>query len=639
MSKIEITFPDNSKKKYESGITPQKIAEDISQGLAKQIITARVNGKLVDLNHPLNQDAKIVLYKFNSAEGREVYWHSTAHLMAQAVKELFPDVKVTIGPAIETGFYYDFDKEVPFTDADLEKIENKMIELSKENLEYHRQELPKKEAEQIFRKMGEDYKLEILDEIPDSETISVYKQGNFIDLCRGPHILHTGKIKAIKLLKTSGAYWRGDSNNKMLQRIYGVSFPSKKELRKYLHNLEEAKKRDHRKIGKELDIYSIQDEIGPGLVLWHPNGAMMRSIIEDFWKKRHFQENYQLVNTPHIGKAGLWETSGHLSFYHDSMYAPMEIDEQEYYIKPMNCPFHIAIYQNEKRSYRELPIKYAEMGTVYRYEPSGALHGLMRVRGFTQDDAHIICTPEQLDEEVENTIEFSLEMLRAFGFEDFEIFLSTRPEKAVGIPEKWEKAQLSLKKALDKLGIEYAMDEGGGAFYGPKIDIKIKDALNRSWQCSTIQFDFNLPERFNMEYIGADNNSHQPYMIHRALLGSMERFFGTLIEYHAGNFPLWLCPVQVKVIPISENFEKYARQVEKELKQHDIRSEIDHKNEKVGYKIREAEIKKIPYMLIVGEKEENSNTVSVRKHTVGNQGTSSLTDFISELQKEIKSKK
>jgi threonyl-tRNA synthetase len=638
MSKVIITFPDNSKKEFEKGITPQAIAEDISHGLAKQIVTARVNGKLVDLDHFIQEDSEIILYKFDSEEGREVYWHSTAHLMAQAVKELFPDVKVTIGPAIESGFYYDFDKEVPFTDADLEKIENKIKELSKNNLEYHREELTKQEAEQIFSEMGEDYKLEILDEIPDDETISVYKQGSFMDLCRGPHILHTGKIKAVKLLKTSGAYWRGDSNNKMLQRIYGISFPSKKDLKKYLHNLEEAKKRDHRKIGKDLDLYSIQDEIGPGLVLWHPNGAMMRSIIEEFWKKRHFQENYQLVNTPHIGKAELWKTSGHLGFYHDSMYAPMEVDEQEYYIKPMNCPFHIAIYQNDKRSYRELPIKYAEMGTVYRYEHSGALHGLMRVRGFTQDDAHIICTPEQLDEEVEKTIEFSIEMLRAFGFQDFEIFLSTRPEKAVGIPEKWEKAQQSLQKALDKLEINYDMDEGGGAFYGPKIDIKIKDALNRSWQCSTIQFDFNLPERFGMEYIGADNKPHQPYMVHRALLGSMERFFGTLVEYHAGNFPLWLCPVQVKVIPISENYEKYARNVERELKQHDIRAEIDHKNEKVGYKIREAEIKKIPYMLIVGEKEENSNTVSVRKHTVGDQGTSTLANFISELQKEIKSK-
>ncbi|MDY6915261.1 MAG: threonine--tRNA ligase [Candidatus Cloacimonadota bacterium] len=638
MKEINITFPDNSQKKYEKGVTPLQIAEDISHGLAKQIVTARVNGKMVDLYTPINEDAKIVLYKFETKEGKEVYWHSTAHLMAQAVKELFPDVKVTIGPAIESGFYYDFDKEVPFTDSDLEKIENKMKELTKQNLEYKREELSKQEAEQRFRKMGEDYKIEILEEIPDDQTISVYTQGNFSDLCRGPHILNTGKINAIKILKTSGAYWRGDSNNKMLQRIYGISFPSKKELKKYLHNLEEAKKRDHRKLGKELDLYSIQDEIGAGLVLWHPNGAMMRSIIEDFWKKRHFQENYQLVNTPHIGKAELWKTSGHLGFYQDSMYAPLEVDEQKYYIKPMNCPFHIAIYQNEKRSYRELPIKYAEMGTVYRYETSGALHGLMRVRGFTQDDAHIICTPEQLDEEVENTIQFSIEMLQAFGFENFEIFLSTRPEKAVGFPKKWDKAQLSLKKALDKLKIEYEMDEGGGAFYGPKIDIKIKDALNRSWQCSTIQFDFNLPERFGMEYIGADNKPHQPYMVHRALLGSMERFFGTLIEYHAGNFPLWLCPIQVKVIPISENFDDYAHQIANQLKQNDIRAEVDHKSEKVGYKIREAETQKIPYMLIVGEKEETTQTVSVRKHTKGDKGATKLTKFITELKKEIEKK-
>jgi threonyl-tRNA synthetase len=482
--------------------------------------------------------------------------------------------------------------------------------------------------------MGEDYKVELLKEIPEDDVISAYTQGDFTDLCRGPHILDTGKIKAIKLLKTSGAYWRGDSKNKMLQRIYGVSFPSKKDLKTFLYNLEEAKKRDHRKIGKELDLYSFSDEVGPGLVLWHPNGAMMRSIVEDYWKKRHFADGYDIVQTPHIGKAELWMKSGHLEFYEESMYSSIEVDDQQYYLKPMNCPFHIAIYQNQRRSYRELPIKYAEMGTVYRYENSGSLHGLMRVRGFTQDDAHIICTPDQLDSEVEEVIEFSLDILKAFGFKDFEIYLSTMPEKAVGEKADWDKATSALEKALKKLEIDYDVDEGGGAFYGPKIDIKIKDALNRSWQCSTIQFDFNLPTRFDMEYIGEDNQPHRPFMVHRALLGSMERFFGTLIEYHAGNFPIWLCPTQVKVLPISDNYIDYAKKVNAQLKESGIRSEVDFKNEKIGYKIREAEMQKTPYMLIVGQKEMESESISVRRHGEGDLGSFPIKDFIDKIQKE-----
>ena len=636
---IKIQFPDGSVKEHPKNISPLEIAESISHGLAKQTIVAEVNGKLVDLDYKIANDAKIKLFKFDSKEGQEVYWHSTAHLLAQAVKELFPIIKVTIGPAIENGFYYDFDKEVPFTDKDLEKIEQKMKELSKNNAEYTRQELSKKEAIKLFSDLKEDYKLELLEEIPDDEVISAYTQGNFTDLCRGPHIIDTGKIKAIKLLKTSGAYWRGDSKNKMLQRIYGVSFPSNKELNTFLHNLEEAKKRDHRKIGKELDLYSFSDEIGPGLVLWHPNGAMMRSIVEDYWKKRHFEDGYSLVNTPHIGKAGLWEKSGHLEFYKESMYSAIEVDDMEYYLKPMNCPFHIAIYQNQKRSYRELPIKYAEMGMVYRYENSGSLHGLMRVRGFTQDDAHIICTPDQLDNEIEEVIEFSLNILKAFGFEDFEIYLSTMPEKAVGEKADWDKATAALRKALEKLKIDYDVDEGGGAFYGPKIDIKIKDALNRSWQCSTIQFDFNLPSRFDMDYIGEDNQPHRPFMVHRALLGSMERFFGTLIEYHAGNFPIWLCPIQVKVLPISDNYIEFAKQVNAELKNSGIRSEVDFKNEKIGYKIREAEMHKIPYMFIVGQKEMESGTVSVRRHGEGDLGSKTIGEIVKDIQQEIKAKK
>ncbi|MCK5052483.1 MAG: threonine--tRNA ligase [Candidatus Cloacimonetes bacterium] len=636
---IKIKFPDGSIKEHPKNISPLEIAESISHGLAKQTIVAEINGKLVDLDFKIEKDAEIKLYKFDSKEGEEVYWHSSAHLLAQAVKELFPNIKVAIGPAIENGFYYDFDKEIPFTDKDLEKIEQKMKELSKQNAVYKRQELTKTEAIKLFSEMKEDYKVELLEEIPDDEIISAYTQGNFTDLCRGPHILDTGKIKAIKLLKTSGAYWRGDSKNKMLQRIYGVSFPSKKDLKTFLYNLEEAKKRDHRKIGKELDLYSFSDEVGPGLVLWHPKGAMMRSIVEDYWQKRHFEDGYSVVYTPHIGKVGLWEKSGHLEFYKESMYSAIEVDNMEYYLKPMNCPFHIAIYQDQKRSYRELPIKYAEMGTVYRYENSGSLHGLMRVRGFTQDDAHIICTPDQLDNEIEEVIEFSLNILKAFGFKDFEIYLSTMPEKAVGEKEDWDKATASLKKALEKLRIDYEVDEGGGAFYGPKIDIKIKDALNRSWQCSTIQFDFNLPARFEMEYIGEDNQPHRPFMVHRALLGSLERFFGTLIEYHAGNFPIWLCPTQVKILPISDNYIDYAKKVNAELIKSGIRSEVDFKNEKIGYKIREAEIHKIPYMFIVGQKEMESGSVSVRRHGEGDLGSKKIVEILKEIQREIEERK
>lgn len=632
---IKIKFPDGFLKEYPKGISSLDIAESISHGLAKQTVIAEVNGKLVDIDHKIEEDADIKLHKFDSKKGREVYWHSSAHLLAQAVKEIFPEVKVAIGPAIENGFYYDFDKDVPFTDKDLEKIEQKMKELAKQNAVYTRRELSKKEAFEIFKEMNENYKLEILEEIPDDDVISAYTQGSFTDLCRGPHIIDTGKIKAIKLLKTSGAYWHGDAKNKMLQRIYGISFPSKKELKKYLHNLEEAKKRDHRKIGMELDLYSFSDEVGPGLVLWHPKGAMMRSIVEDYWKKRHFANGYSIVQTPHIGKADLWKKSGHLDFYEESMYSSIDVDEIKYYLKPMNCPFHIAIYQSQKRSYRELPIKYAEMGTVYRYENSGSLHGLMRVRGFTQDDAHIICTPEQLDNEIEEVIEFSLDILKAFGFKDFEIYLSTMPEKAVGAKPDWDKASSSLEKALKKLKIDYEVDEGGGAFYGPKIDIKIKDALNRSWQCSTIQFDFNLPPRFNMEYIGEDNQPHRPFMVHRALLGSLERFFGTLIEYHAGNFPIWLCPTQVKVLPISDHFIDYAKKVNAKLKENGIRSEVDFKNEKIGYKIREAEMQKIPYMFIVGQKEMDADSISVRRHGVGDLGSYAVKEIIEKILTEV----
>lgn len=629
---INISLPDGSIKTYAKAVTALEVATEISPRLADAAICAEVNGKLVDLDHLIEADSKLVLHTFKTEPGQEVYWHSTAHLMAQAVKQLYPEVKVTIGPAIEFGFYYDFDRDTPFTDDELIKIEDRMKELIKANHSYSRRELSKAEAMDIFAKMNESYKLEILAEIPDTDVISTYTQGDFIDLCRGPHISSTGKIKAVKLLKTSGAYWRGDEKNKMLHRIYGISFPSNKELTEYLAFLEEAKNRDHRKLARDLDLFSINDEVGPGLVLWHPNGAMIRHLIEAYWKEEHLRKGYKLVYTPHVGRSKLWETSGHLGFYKENMYAPMEIEEQDYYIKPMNCPFHIAIYKANHHSYRELPIRLAELGTVYRYERSGVLHGLMRVRGFTQDDAHIICTPEQMDTEVDKLITFSLDMLKHFGFKEFMIYLSTRPEGSVGEAEDWDAATESLRRSLEKQGLDYKVDEGGGAFYGPKIDIKIKDALGRAWQCTTIQFDFNLPARFNMEYIGADNTPHRPYMIHRAVLGSVERFFATLLEYHSGNLPLWLCPTQVMVIPITDNQLEYANKLVEKLQLLGLRTEIDTRGEKIGYKIRDAELKKIPFMCVVGKNEEANNMVTLRQHTIGDLGSMDFDDAVKTIR-------
>ncbi len=629
---INISLPDGSIKTYAKAVTALEVATEISPRLADAAICAEVNGKLVDLDHLIEADSKLVLHTFKTEPGQEVYWHSTAHLMAQAVKQLYPEVKVTIGPAIEFGFYYDFDRDTPFTDDELIKIEDRMKELIKANHSYSRRELSKAEAMDIFAKMNESYKLEILAEIPDTDVISTYTQGDFIDLCRGPHISSTGKIKAVKLLKTSGAYWRGDEKNKMLHRIYGISFPSNKELTEYLAFLEEAKNRDHRKLARDLDLFSINDEVGPGLVLWHPNGAMIRHLIEAYWKEEHLRKGYKLVYTPHVGRSKLWETSGHLGFYKENMYAPMEIEEQDYYIKPMNCPFHIAIYKANHHSYRELPIRLAELGTVYRYERSGVLHGLMRVRGFTQDDAHIICTPEQMDTEVDKLITFSLDMLKHFGFKEFMIYLSTRPEGSVGEAEDWDAATESLRRSLEKQGLDYKVDEGGGAFYGPKIDIKIKDALGRAWQCTTIQFDFNLPARFNMEYIGADNTPHRPYMIHRAVLGSVERFFATLLEYHSGNLPLWLCPTQVMVIPITDNQLEYANKLVEKLQLLGLRTEIDTRGEKIGYKIRDAELKKIPFMCVVGKNEEANNFVTLRQHTIGDLGSMDFDDAVKTIR-------
>ena len=600
---------------------------------------AKVDGKLVDLALVPEDAEEVELLDFSSPEGKEVYWHTTSHIMAQAVKELFPDVKVTIGPAIENGFYYDFDTQGrTFTPEDLKKIEKKMKEIIKKNLPLRREELPKEKAIELFRKLGEDYKIEILNEI-DDDKVSVYWQGDFVDLCRGPHLPSTGFVKAVKLLSASSSYWRGDEHGPVLQRIYGISFPSKDELNEYLKKLEEAKKRDHRKLGKELDLYSINEDVGPGLVLWHPKGARIRMEIERFWIDEHLKRGYEPVYTPHVGRAKLWEISGHLGFYQENMFSPMKIENDTYYVKPMNCPFHILIYKSKVRSYRDLPIRYAELGTVYRYERSGVLHGLLRVRGFTQDDAHIFARPDQVEDEIIGVIDLSLFILKSFGFEDYEIYISTKPEKYVGDDEMWELATNSLIKAVEKAGLKYDIDEGGGAFYGPKIDIKIKDALGRAWQCSTIQFDFNLPERFDVTYRDKDGKEKRPYMIHRALMGSLERFFGTLIEHYGGNFPVWLAPVQVKILPITDQNIDYAREIFDNLFSRGYRVELDERSEKIGKKIREAEKQKVPFMLIIGREEQESGVVAVRKHGEGDIGKMKLDEFVALLDDLIKSKR
>jgi len=637
MSMINITFPDGSVKEFENGLTPFQIAESISSRLADDVLVANVNSKLVDINSSITSDANLQLFTFRDDIGRSTYWHSTSHLMAHAIQSLYPEAKFGVGPAIEGGFYYDFDINTKLTDEDLLKIEDKMMQLTKENKSFNRQELSKEEALKFFEKADDQYKLEIITELDgENETISLYHEGDFTDLCTGPHIPTVGKIKYVKLINISGSYWRGDEKRQSLQRIYGVSFPKKKMLEDHLALLEEAKKRDHRKLGKQLGLFSIEEESGPGLIYWHPKGASVRNTVENFWREAHIKNGYDLVYSPHIGKSGLWETSGHLDHFKENMFSPMSIDEQDYYVKPMNCPFHIMMYKSNLHSYRDLPLRWAELGTVYRYEKSGVLHGLLRVRGFTQDDAHIFCSSEQIEDEIIEVIRFSSYIWNSFGFVQLKYYISTKPEKAVGDDEIWDKATHSLKNALDAEGLEYEIDEGGGAFYGPKIDIKVKDALNREWQMSTIQFDFNLPERFDMKYIGEDGKEHRPFMVHRALFGSIERFMGVLIEHFGGAFPTWLAPTQVTIIPVSQNFIDYAQEIEAELKKNDIKVQLDSRNEKIGYKIRECETQKVPYMLIVGEKEKDSQTISLRKHKEGDLGTFKIQDFIIRINNEIK---
>ncbi|MBN1500494.1 MAG: threonine--tRNA ligase [Spirochaetes bacterium] len=632
---IKITLPDSSVLESPDKSSLFDIIGQIGTGLQKAALFASVDGENKDLTFVPQKDFALKVFTFKNDEGREMYWHSTSHIMAQAVKRLFPDVKVAIGPAIAEGFYYDFDVKDNFTPEDLDRIEAEMNKVISEDIEVTREELSREDAIKLFEKDGEIYKVELLKEM-DADTVSIYRQGDFYDLCRGPHVMRTSQIKAVKLLKNAGAYWRGSEKNKMLQRIYGISFPDKKELDKHINLLEEAKERDHRKIGKELGLFEFSNEVGQGLALWTAKGGRIRHAIETFWKKEHYKNGYELVNTPHIGRSLLWETSGHLDFYKEGMYSPMDIDGEDYYVKPMNCPFHVMLYKAEMRSYRDFPFKWAELGTVYRYEKSGTLHGLLRVRGFTQDDAHLFCRVDQMESEITETFNFSMYMLKSFGFEEFQIYLSTKPEESVGSSEIWEKAESALKHVLDKSGMDYQINEGDGAFYGPKIDIAVKDAIGRKWQLSTIQCDFNLPERFDITYKGSDGNDHRPIMIHRALLGSLERFFGILIEHYKGAFPFWLAPVQVKILNVNEESVDYINSVKKDLRSEDFRVDTDFRNESISYKIREAVQEKIPYVLVAGNKEVESGSVSVRIRGENNAKTMTLNEFKSLLKKESK---
>lgn len=604
-------------------------------------LAAKVNGQLVDLSYELHEDAEVVPVYFDSEEGKQVYWHSTSHLMAHAVKLLYPKVKLAIGPAIEEGFYYDFDLPQPLSENDLAKIEEKMRELAARDLPIVHRYIRRQELQAYYQELGEKYKLELLEEIPDEE-VSVYEQDGFRDLCLGPHLPRTGLIKAFKLLSVAGAYWRGDEHNPMLQRIYGISFPSQEELEEYLKKLEDAKRRDHRRLGPQLGLFLFHEDLGPGLMIWLPKGAILRRTIEDYWIKLHQAAGYELVYTPHIARGKLWNISGHFSYYKENMFT-MTIEKEEYALKPMNCPAHILIYKSAVRSYRELPIRYAELGTVYRNERSGVMHGALRVRGFTQDDAHIFCTPEQIEDEIYNTLQLALKIMSDFGFHDYHIDLSLRDpkhkEKYVGTDEEWEMAEAALVKALERANKSYTRREGEATFYAPKIDIKLLDSLGREWQCPTIQFDFNLPSRFDIAYMDKDGRHQRPFMIHRAILGALERFLGILIEHYAGAFPVWLCPVQARVMTVTDKEIDYAQEVEKELKESGIRVDSDFRNEKINYKIGEAEREKIPYMLIIGKREKDAKLVALRKRASGDLGAWELKKIIEQIQEDIRTRR
>ncbi|MDO9309284.1 MAG: threonine--tRNA ligase [Deltaproteobacteria bacterium] len=633
MSTITITLPDNSARELQSGATVYDLAASIGAGLAKAALAGKINGQLVDLSSPLPDGARVEIITEKSPEALEIIRHSASHLMAQAVKELFPQAKVTIGPAIETGFYYDFDMERPFTPEDLERIEARMAELAAADQKIVRSELSSADAVSMFEAMGESYKAELINDL-GAERVSVYTQGGFADLCRGPHLPSTSRIKAFKLLSIAGAYWRGDEKNRMLQRIYGTAFIDKKELEAYLNRLEEAKRRDHRKLGRELDLFSFSDEVGAGFPIWHPKGAMLRTVLEDFERKEHLRRDYDIVVGPQILKSELWQRSGHYENYRENMYFT-EVDEQSYGIKPMNCLSHMMIYKSQLRSYRDLPLRFFELGTVHRHERAGVLHGLMRVRCFTQDDAHILCTPEQLDAEIKGVISFVNDVMNIFGFE-YEMELSTRPDKSIGSDADWKQATDALLGALKDSGRPYEINEGDGAFYGPKIDIKLRDCLDRRWQCATIQCDFTLPERFDLTYVASDGERKRPVMVHRVILGSIERFIGVLIEHFAGSFPLWISPVQAVIVTVTENQVPFAKDVYRRLRDAGIRVESDLRNEKLSFKIREAQLQKTPYMLVIGDKEVEQGTVTPRYRDGKNLQPMKPEEFIDFVLQECK---
>ncbi len=641
MDKIRVTLPDGNVLDIEKGTSPMDVAAGISSGLARMAVAARFNDRLIDITIPLTESGSLEILTEKSPDALEVLRHSVAHLMAQAVQRIFPETKVTIGPVIEEGFYYDFDRDTPFTPEDLEQIEGEMKKIAKEKLDIRREEVTREAALEIFDKMGENYKVEIIKELPEGETITCYRQGEWLDLCRGPHLPNTSFIKAFKLLSIAGAYWRGDEKNKMLQRIYGTAFFKKVQLEEYLTMLEEAKRRDHRRLGKELELFGFEEKVGGGFVFWYPKGTTIRKQIDDYLYNELIKRGYQWVISPHLARSELWKTSGHYDFYRENMYS-LSIDEEEYIVKPMNCPFHVMMYKNKRRSYRELPIKYAENGTVYRYEKSGTLHGMLRVRGFTQDDAHIICTPEQVHGEIEKLIDLALDIYKVFGFEKYKFELSVRDsrnkQKYAGTDAEWDRAEDSLVQALTKKGISFERMEGEAVFYGPKIDVKLYDCLGRKWQATTIQFDFNLPRRFKMSYVGSDGADHTPFMIHRAIFGSWERFFGMLVEQYAGAFPLWLAPVQAVIIPITDENIPYAGTVADKLTAAGMRVSIDDRSEKMGYKIREAQLQKVPYMLVVGKKEAGDKTVSVRVRGRGDEGAVPVEAFVKKATALIESK-
>ena len=642
MDTIQITLPDGATRQVARGTTAAQIASQISPRLAKEALVARADGELVDLSQPLERDVKLAILTAKEPDAVQVFRHSAAHLMAAAVIELYPNVKLGVGPPTDSGFFYEFLRPEPFTPEDLETIEAKMRELAAKDIPNERKMLPKPEAIELYRQSRQEFKCELVEEKAVEPMVSFYTTGKFIDFCRGPHIPSTGRIKAFKLMSVAGAYWKGQEGNPQMQRIYGACFIEPKELEEYLHKLEEAKRRDHRKLGAELDLFSIEEDAGPGLIFWHPKGGVIRRQMEDWLRAELTRHGYDLVYTPHVMRLDLWKTSGHANFYRENMFAPMEVENAEYQLKPMNCPGHILIYKSRLRSYRELPIRLAELGTVYRFERSGVLHGLMRVRGFTQDDAHIFCMPEQIEREVQDCIEFAWEVLRVFGFDRYEVELSggdpARPQDYAGTAEEWKRAEDALTGTLQRMNVPYKYMPGEAAFYGPKIDVKLVDAIGRPWQLTTVQFDFNLPGRFKLEYVGEDGSRHQPLMVHRALWGSVERFFGVLIEHYAGAFPAWLAPVQVAVLPVSGKFEEYAKKVAQHLKDAGFRVRHDDRNEKLQAKIRDAQMEKIPYMLILGGKEAEAGTVSVRHRAKGDLGPRPAEEFIADLRGEVDSR-